>query len=138
MVELLLEHGAEAATAEHLGPVAAGDTRIARLLISRGLDINLPVRGRDTFLCRVCRGDKGEKPETAQTLIDLGADVNGRNYRGRTPLHVAARAGFCEVIEVLLRSSADVDVVDGDGMTPLALALAAARTPAAEMLRRWS
>jgi hypothetical protein len=121
--------------APHLGPVEAGETAVARLLIDRGLDIDrvLPA-SRETFLTYACRGDKGAHPLTVRTLLGLGADVNGRNAQGRTALHQAARAGFTQVIEVLQAAGADADARDTAGATPGDLAIAAGRWQAAGVL----
>ena len=81
MVALLLKNGADAHQVDDLGPIDRGDGRIARLLIEHGLDINKPVRGRETFLSRACRGDKGEHPLRVQTLIDLGLRWTCRTRR---------------------------------------------------------
>ena len=47
------------------------------------------------------RGDKGEHPERLQALLELGADVNVCDYKGKTALHRAATAGFLASMEVL-------------------------------------
>ena len=51
--------------------------------------------------------------------LDAGADVMARTEDGWTPLHVAARRGTPENIEVLLAAGADVMARDEDGNTPL-------------------
>ncbi len=135
MVALLLAHGAGAHQVDDLGPIDQGDGRIASLLIEHGLDINRPVRGRETFLSRACRGDKGEHPLRVQTLLTLGADVNAPNVTGRTALHAAAKAGFLRVIALLLEHGADPAAADAAGATPLSVALAAGHGEAAVMLR---
>ena len=69
------------------------------------------------------RGDRGGSVDRVRTLIDAGADVNVRNYKGQTALHCAAKAGFAEIVKLLLAHGADVDARDGQGETPLATAL---------------
>lgn len=41
---------------------------------------------------------------------------------GRTPLHLAAKAGHVDIVKMLIQKSADVDAQDCKGITPLLLA----------------
>jgi hypothetical protein len=52
-------------------------------------------------------------------LLDKGADPNVLNYRGMTPLHVAAAAGETESAELLLARKAKLNAVDFGKRTPL-------------------
>ena len=52
----------------------------------------------------------------------VGASVNARDYKKRTPLHVAADGGDKEFIVLLLDNKAESFVSDLDGNTPLDLA----------------
>lgn len=49
-------------------------------------------------------------------------DVNKVNKNDRTPLHLAAKYGRKDMVEMLLNKEAKVDVVDNRGRTPLHLA----------------
>ncbi|MDR0773696.1 MAG: ankyrin repeat domain-containing protein [Wolbachia pipientis] len=49
-------------------------------------------------------------------------DVNEVNKNDRTPLHLAAKYGRKDMVEMLLNKEAKVDVVDNRGRTPLHLA----------------
>jgi ankyrin repeat protein len=105
LVRLLLDHGAEAADAEGLGPVGT-DRTIGELLIARGFDVNVPIRDRETMLTMACRADKGERTETVKALLALGADPNAPNAKGRTPLAVATSARFDETVALLRAAGA--------------------------------
>ena len=61
--------------------------------------------------------------QIAEFLLANGADVNAKNRRGATPLHVAARAGQKEVAEFLLANGADIEAKERYGFTPLHLAV---------------
>jgi ankyrin repeat protein len=100
LVRLLLDHGAEAANAETLGPVAT-DRTIGELLVARGFDLNAPIRDQETPLTMACRADKGEHPETVSALLDLGADPTAPNAKGRTPLAIATSARFDKTVALL-------------------------------------
>jgi ankyrin repeat protein/truncated hemoglobin YjbI len=105
LIRLLLDHGADAARAESLGPLHA-DPTIAGLLVARGFDLNVPIRGQETPLTRACRADKGEHPAAVTALLELGADPNAKNARGRTPLAVATSARFDRTVALLRAAGA--------------------------------
>jgi ankyrin repeat protein len=65
----------------------------------------------------VCGGCDAKKVET---LIRGGADVNCRDYRGRTPLFLAAAfVAPLETAKILLFWGAETDIPDEYGRTPL-------------------
>jgi hemoglobin len=106
ITRILLDAGADATQAESLGPIARGDTSVARLLLEHGMDIDRPIRGRETFLTRACRGDKGGSVLAVRTLLELGADPNTPSGSGRTPLETASRGRFTEIVDLLVRHGA--------------------------------
>uniref|UniRef100_A0A1I8FST4 ANK_REP_REGION domain-containing protein n=1 Tax=Macrostomum lignano TaxID=282301 RepID=A0A1I8FST4_9PLAT len=69
-----------------------------------------------------------------ELLLEAGAQVDGRDSRGRTPLHAAAHGDHCEAASLLLRYGATVDVADAEGATPLLLAAGKARAAATSLL----
>jgi truncated hemoglobin YjbI/ankyrin repeat protein len=105
LVRLLVDHGADAAEAESLGPVGT-DRSIGELLVARGFALNVPIRNQETPLTMACRADKGEHPKTVVALLDLGADPNAPNAKGRTPLAVAMSARFDETVALLRAAGA--------------------------------
>ena len=119
LMKMLIENGADPAKAPK---VTAERREIFELLRSYDVaptDIDAPNKMGWPPLVYASRGDKGEHPEKIQRLLELGADVNVRNYKGKTALHCAAKAGFVRVMEVLLENGADVNAADGTGETPL-------------------
>lgn len=45
----------------------------------------------------------GNQPRVVHVLCVFEADINARNKRGQTPLHIAVNRGYAEVCRVLLR-----------------------------------
>lgn len=80
----------------------------------------------DTALHIACAANR---PELAQTLVTMGADVRARNRRGAEPLHYAAdgnpdadhrdRIAQREVIAYLIEAGADPNAFDKSGVAPL-------------------
>jgi len=64
---------------------------------------------------------EGDAAKIKQLLAD-GADVNARDDKGRTPLHIAAEKDIPEVVETLLQGGAIPILTDWRGVTPLAVA----------------
>ena len=65
-----------------------------------------------------------------ELLLDGGAEVNVRTKESRlTPLHVAARRGLEEHVELLLGHGADVLATNREGETPLNAACSGAERP---------
>lgn len=63
--------------------------------------------------------------EKTSNLVSEGCDVNGQDGDGRTPLHEATSGGefyfgdFYKITEFLLHNSANPNIKDNNGQTPL-------------------
>jgi ankyrin repeat protein len=60
-----------------------------------------------------------DRREIVDRLLKKGADVNGKDYSGQTPLHCAAGFGHEHVVRTLLSAGADVSIKDDEGHTAL-------------------
>ncbi|KAL5274274.1 FEM1C family protein [Megaselia abdita] len=69
----------------------------------------------------------------AQFLLTLKADVNRRSVKGNTALHDCAESGSLEILQLLLKHGASMDV-DSYGMTPLLAASVTGHLPIVEHL----
>lgn len=85
----------------------------------------------DDLLLRAARLDDAHG---LKCCLAQGAEVNGRDQNGWTPLHRAAFKGGIECVKVLLNHGAQVDVVDDAGYTPLHCAVEAGHVQVALLL----
>ena len=112
ILKVLLDAGLDPTMAE-LPRSGLTNSDLIALLSSRGVDCD-PNRVEDGWppIVFQSRGDRGGSVARIRDLIARGADVNARNYKGQTALHCAARAGFVEVVSLLLDHGAEVDLRD--------------------------
>ena len=61
----------------------------------------------------------GGNVATLSKLLNDGADIDSRDYSGRSALHVSAANGQIEVIDFLISNKADIEAKDEDCWTPL-------------------
>ena len=119
ITEMLLANGADPSKAPR---IFDDGSEMSRLLKAHGVpskNINDQNHMGWPPLVYICRGDKGEHPEDVLRYLELGADINVRNYKGKTALHCAAKAGFLKVIHLLIEKGALIDAVDNNGETAL-------------------
>ena len=104
-----------------------------RALLSRGLIQRLPIDARTLYACPVlsltsyCAAGAGNPlhhtvmagdGEGTAARLKAGQDPNGRDIRGRTPLHIAAEQYWPNLMDDLLRFGADTEARDNRGRTP--------------------
>lgn len=119
IVKTLLENGADPSEAPR---ILDDNSEMSRLLKNYGAppkDIDDQGDMGWPMLVYVCRGDNGEHPDEILRLLELGADIDVRNYKGKTALHYAAKAGFLKVISLLIEKGATIDALDNSGETAL-------------------
>jgi hypothetical protein len=100
---------------------AAGSPGMVELLLSFGIDPNVPDSGGHTPLYSVGNECALEGAgSVVRTLVKAGADVNTNDGVKRcTALHMAARRGHVEIAEALLDCGARLEARDSMGDTPL-------------------
>lgn len=100
---------------------AQGDIVTVNLLIDAGLSVNAadPVRHVTALHNAAAQGHA----RIVQRLLELGADVNARDWWGVTPLIAAAGAGQVAIVSLLVQKGADVNVVPEKAPTALIAAI---------------
>ena len=107
-----------------------GDGAAAKMLLSKGADVNAIARYRESameVLWRVVYPlhhacSNGRLQDVEGCLRERDVDVNARDHQGRVPLHEASRKGHLHVVRALLAAHAQVDVKDMKQKSPLHLA----------------
>lgn len=74
---------------------------------------------QEQFLEAISNGETNQ----VKQLIENGADINGCNFYGQTPLHIAAKRGNKECIDILIAAKADPNIIDFERLTPLYVAV---------------
>ncbi len=101
--------------------ILTGDIKEVRRSLESGIDLNQIIEGEQGYPIHFA---VNSSIEIIQMLIDYGADVNVKDAKGKTPLHiVAAVKPSIEKMELLIDNGADVNAVDNEGKTPLAYVL---------------
>ena len=108
---------------------------IIELLIANGADMNARDNGGFTPLDNLVGLDMAEG-ETADLLRKHGGMTGEKLKLGTTLLHIAAKEGKMETIELLIASGADVNAKDKNGETPLDYAISTDHTVIADLLRK--
>jgi serine/threonine-protein phosphatase 6 regulatory ankyrin repeat subunit B len=106
-----------------LNAALVGNCVMAKILLDRGVDVNVQVTGEDntTPLHSACVSGS---VEMVRLLLESGADGNvSTSTDKRTPLHWATQEGHLEVIELLLIFRANISARDKFGFTPRYLAV---------------
>jgi ankyrin repeat protein len=139
MVELLLNHGADAMLKDHHGQtalhVAAGNRNsieVLNFLLAHGADINAKDHHGQTALHAAA--EHGKSIEVLNFLLAHGVDINALDYGLNTPLHLAAVMGNEQIVKWLIVHGASVDVKDATGRTPIFCAATWGRKAAVELL----
>lgn len=96
-----------------------GDIDVIGVLKSKGADINKTCADGRTGLHMACDADGSNNPEIITQLLAWGISPNTKDENGETALHTASYYPNPNIIEILLQSKADPNIMDDSDMTPL-------------------
>lgn len=126
IVELLLQQGAKAdrkpgdSTLVQMA-IVGRQARVTELLLRYGASPSDPYAGGSSLLMIASlNGDVA----TVQVLLSQGAlvDINHKNKKSETALHMACQTGHTDVVQLLLERGANPAMKNNKGRTPLDLA----------------
>ena len=95
-----------------------GDIARVRELLEAGADPN-QYENQYRGLTALHRAARIGHNEVVKTLIQAGADVNGKNHDQETALHEAAGIGHNKVVKTLIQAKCDVNALTKVGETAL-------------------
>lgn len=100
--------------------VALGNLELLKLIKSYGGNLNIICKNKYTLLHIT-----GDNIDMCKYLLDHGLDINSYSSEYYTPLYIACKYGYTNLVETLLKSGADTNCkccCGNDTITPLAIA----------------
>ena len=147
-VQLLIEHSADVNSRDqshrtplHLASVmrnayslhlasVMGNASTVELLLQRGADVNARAKDDSTPLHRAAFSGR---PRAVELLLQHGAEVNACNVANMTPLHKSLLNDLtpphADVVRLLLKNGANVDIKDDKSRTPFLIATSKGHYP---------
>ncbi|CAG2216107.1 unnamed protein product [Mytilus edulis] len=93
-----------------------GDIDLVRVLLRYSADINLADKDMITPLHAACMSNNNTK--LILKLVESNANVNIADKTGQTPLFKSICNGYTDIVDILLRHGASVDIRDKSGFPP--------------------
>ena len=119
-IKLLTKFGGDPKAIDVPNVFYTNNKEIIEYFVHKGLDCDKLLGKGWPPIVYVCRGDKGEHPEKVELLSEYVRNLNAQTPKGVSAMHAASKAGFLDVIKVLLANGAEINIRDKKGKTALA------------------
>lgn len=107
-------------TSALMSAIRENDTGKVRLLVTAGVDVNMPEEGIQPLVLAASCGN----PEIVKILLNTpGIDINRTNDDNSSAIYTAAQGGHVECLKLLVSiPEADTNLATNEGITPLLMA----------------
>jgi len=111
-----------------------------RALLDAGVDVNAggpsdcAIYAAVFSGCGAARGENEALVKTVDTLLGAGADVKRKDDNGNNILMSAAQMCGPKIVSKIVAAGADVNIVNGSGVSPLGMAIIMRKLDSAEVL----
>jgi ankyrin repeat protein len=124
-----------ASEAKLLAACAHGDTKRIKALLKLGADLNVVTTfNGESGLHLASAAPNGDRVASVKALLQSGANVNARDKKGSTALHLAAAKADLALMKALLEVGADPVLLDAAGESALLKACVAGSVAAIKLL----
>ncbi|PKL18093.1 MAG: hypothetical protein CVV49_07855 [Spirochaetae bacterium HGW-Spirochaetae-5] len=97
----------------------AVDVEVVKLLIEKGIDINLQNKRGEIALFHFVYDDYHDNYKISNLLIENGSNLNTRDRVGATPISIAVYGGNYKSFDLLLKKGAEINIKDNNNFNLL-------------------
>lgn len=125
LVKRLLRHGASSVMDEGFSLLhwvsSNGDEKMLKIILRNDQSLNLDIKdmtNEDKDRAPLHWAAQENQLVTGSMLLEYGANINVKDFDGKTPLHIASSEGNKEFVELLMDAGADGRIRDNFNVSP--------------------